>query len=121
MHIKRNTRVAIGAGGALVLGWLALVIYADYWTPYADLQELGFEWIRPWTPRQINRESWIDGSQTIYRFEITTEQELALRQKCSKKSDATQMPCYVARKTRANRPTIDVEVQSRALVVYYTG
>lgn len=120
---KRLVVIVSGIVGVVASGHLVNVGYSDYWKPARDLQELGFNWIRPWTARKIVKSSWRDGFQTAYRFAITSEQEAKLRQQCKheREPERSQEPCFVARKVQSGKPEIDVEVQAQTLVLYYTG
>lgn len=105
--------------------WGTSTVYYDYWSPSRDLQMLGIDWIRPWTARTIDRYYWFDGSQVVYTFEISAEQEQSLRTRCISVNHTDPRSrwrgCYLAHKRRPGEPTIELEVQAGVIRLYYTG
>jgi hypothetical protein len=114
----------VGVLGVVVIaaGGISSFLYGIYWKPARDLQDLGFSWIKPWTPREWTSDHWLDGSQALYRFAITEEREAELRQTCAPPKLPNSKPtlCFVARKVRVGESTIDVSVERRSLILTYT-
>lgn len=119
----RKVKPATFAVGGVTFLWLMWIAYSDYWVPSRDMQELGFDWVRPWTPRTIEHYRWMDGSQVIYTFEISLEMERILRTRCigSVQSKAMSGTCYIARREEPARPVIEVELQRGVIRLLYTG
>ncbi len=123
MNRTLNVKTAIALAGVAAAAWFVSICYEDYWVPARDLKALGFDWVEPWTPRAIDKVSWMNGSQAVYSFELTPERANILRDRClgATSGQSSVGPCYVAQRKIEGRPEITVEVQRGLLRLYYTG
>jgi hypothetical protein len=123
--MTKKTKTFVGLASGVVLLWAAWTFYIDYWLPTKELQTFGIDWIKPWTPRSIDRHHWIDGSQVVYSFSISKEMEGTLRARCltedDVKKDAQLGSCYLAHKKLVDKPAVDLELQKGTLKLYFTG
>jgi len=123
--MRKWHKVALGIViGALFL-WGANAGYYDYWVPSRDLQALGFDFVKPWTPRTIRRDYGLFGQHETYLFQISEEMERALRPRCMEgpaaQEKTTQGSCLLAAREEDAAPNIEVVLQQEALVLSYNS
>ena len=89
---RRGVRRVFIAVGLLVAILGAAFVFKDFVVPARDINRFGVGEIRPWTGREIVRNSWPGGSSTRYEFPVSLKTENRLREECAPSLDSTKSP-----------------------------
>src|SRR5678815_3359414 len=103
---------------AVAIAWAVNTFYINYWIPSRELNRIHVNAIRLWSPRAIANFYWFGGSQTEFRFQITPQQELELRQRCLQGQSAGE--CFISSRQDSHGPHVTAEIQRGTLVLTYT-
>jgi len=118
-------RLGLIAVGALALGIGGAFYYESFVRPANDINRLGVPEIRPWSSRNVVRNTWLGGSSTLYVYPVTFDTERRLRTLCEKSRTAGEPVgagmCTFALERPTDSGIVEAKVGDRTVFLEYNS